>query len=76
MGIATFSQIYAYGIAGEWLTMRMRSRAFGSMMKQEMAWFDIKSNSVGALCARLSGDASAVQGVSFGWKKLHRNQFS
>lgn len=63
MGVSTFLQIYTYGVAGEWLTMRMRSRAFSSMLKQEVAWFDIKSNSVGALCARLSGDASAVQGV-------------
>lgn len=29
-----------------------------------MGWYDDQTNSVGALCARLSGDAAAVQGVS------------
>lgn len=29
-----------------------------------MGWYDDPKNSVGALCARLSGDAAAVQGVS------------
>lgn len=34
------------------------------MLKQEIAWFDDKSNGTGTLCARLSTDAAAVQGVS------------
>lgn len=34
------------------------------MMKQEMGWFDDAKNSVGALCVRLSGDCSSVQGAS------------
>jgi len=34
------------------------------MMRQEVAWFDDKANGTGSLCARLSGDAAAVQGVS------------
>lgn len=33
------------------------------MLKQEIAWFDDKSNGTGTLCARLSTDAAAVQGV-------------
>lgn len=44
--------------------MRVRSLAFGAMVKQEIAWFDDKANNTGALCARLSGEASSVQGVS------------
>lgn len=64
MAISTFTQIYTYGVAGEKLTMRIRSMSFSAMIKQEIAWFDLKSNSVGALCARLSGDASSIQGVS------------
>lgn len=32
-------------------------------MKQEMGWFDEKENSVGALSARLAGDAASVQGA-------------
>lgn len=32
-------------------------------MRQEMGWFDLKENGVGALCTRLSTDASLIQGV-------------
>lgn len=63
LGIGTFLQIWAYGVAGELLTMRLRSMTFATMLKQEMAWFDNKSNTVGALCSRLSSDTSNVQGV-------------
>jgi ATP-binding cassette subfamily B (MDR/TAP) protein 1 len=44
--------------------MRLRGELFESMVKQEVSWFDKKSNNSGSLCARLSGDASSVQGVS------------
>ncbi|KAK6631142.1 hypothetical protein RUM43_014238 [Polyplax serrata] len=64
MGMGTFVQIWAYGIAGELLTMRLRSKTFSAMLKQEMSWFDDKTNSVGALCSRLSGDTSNVQGAT------------
>lgn len=39
-------------------------KVFSAMLRQEMAWFDDEKNSVGALSAKLSGDTSAVQGVS------------
>ncbi|XP_037033409.1 ATP-dependent translocase ABCB1-like isoform X2 [Bradysia coprophila] len=64
VGGATFFQIWTYGIAGEYLTERVRDKAFKHMLKQEMAWFDDKTNGTGTLCARLSTDASAVQGAT------------
>ncbi|PNF43401.1 Multidrug resistance protein 1 [Cryptotermes secundus] len=64
VGIATFLQIYTYGVAGEKLTMRLRGELFESMVQQEVAWFDKKSNNSGSLCARLSGDAASVQGAT------------
>lgn len=57
-------QMYSFGVAGEKLTMRLRSLMFDAMVRQEVGWFDDKENSTGALCARLSGEASSVQGVS------------
>lgn len=33
------------------------------MLKQETAWFDQETNSIGALGVRLSSDCGAVQGV-------------
>ncbi|KAH8233003.1 hypothetical protein KR026_002905 [Drosophila bipectinata] len=64
VGFATFMQIYFFGIAGERLTERLRGLMFETMLKQEVAWFDDKANGTGSLCARLSGDAAAVQGAT------------
>ncbi|KAI7815643.1 ABC subfamily B member 5, partial [Rhyzopertha dominica] len=64
VGTATFFQIYMFGIAGERLTMRLRIEMFRAMLAQEMGWYDKPKNGVGALCARLSGDAAHVQGAT------------
>ncbi|XP_050450090.1 multidrug resistance protein homolog 49 isoform X4 [Cataglyphis hispanica] len=63
-GIGTFLQMYMFGLAGVRMTTRIRRMAFTAMLKQDMGWYDEDSNSVGALCARLSSDASAVQGAT------------
>lgn len=64
VGTATFLTIYTFSIAGENLTERLRGLAFRAMLRQELGWFDDKSNGTGSLCARLSGDAAAVQGAT------------
>lgn len=64
VGVATFFQIFTYGVAGEYLTERLRGKAFNHMLKQEIAWFDDKANGTGSLCARLSTDAAAIQGAT------------
>ncbi len=64
VGTAMFLQILMFTVAGEHLTLRMRKMAFRAMLGQEMGWFDQPANSTGALCARLSADAAAIQGVS------------
>jgi ATP-binding cassette subfamily B (MDR/TAP) protein 1 len=56
--------MYLFGLAGVQLTARLRVAAFSAMLRQEIGWFDEEKNSVGTLCARLSGDAASVQGVS------------
>jgi len=53
-----------FGLAGVRMTTRIRRMAFSAMLKQEMGWYDEDANSVGALCARLSSDAAAVQGAT------------
>ncbi|CAG0893493.1 unnamed protein product [Darwinula stevensoni] len=63
-GIAQFFMAYMFAIAGEKLTHRMRKVTFAAMMKQEMAWYDDVRHSTGALCARLSSDASSMQGAT------------
>ncbi|XP_054157883.1 ATP-dependent translocase ABCB1-like isoform X2 [Oppia nitens] len=63
-GFASFFQIYLFGITGERLTMRLRKTVFTAMLKQEIGWYDMQENSTGALCSRLSSDASSVQGAA------------
>uniref|UniRef100_A0A8C5JL82 Phosphatidylcholine translocator ABCB4 n=1 Tax=Junco hyemalis TaxID=40217 RepID=A0A8C5JL82_JUNHY len=59
-----FFQGFAFGKAGEILTMRLRFMAFKAMLRQDMAWFDNPKNSTGALTTRLANDASQVKGAT------------
>nr|AEQ19307.1 p-glycoprotein [Brachionus orientalis]AEQ19309.1 p-glycoprotein [Brachionus orientalis] len=67
-GVVTFIsnllQNSMFGISGENLTKRLRSKGFETMLKQEIAWFDSPDNSVGKLCTKLAVEAAAVQGAA------------
>jgi ATP-binding cassette subfamily B (MDR/TAP) protein 1 len=63
-GGTMFMQMFMFALAGESLTARLRRMTFHAMLKQEMAFYDDRNNNVGALCARLSGDAAHVQGAT------------
>ncbi|XP_047990871.1 ATP-dependent translocase ABCB1-like [Leguminivora glycinivorella] len=63
-GLANFIQVFFYGVAGEHLTERLRRMLFGKLLQQEIAFYDHKDNSTGALCARLAGEAASVQGAT------------
>ncbi|XP_045772549.1 ATP-dependent translocase ABCB1-like [Maniola jurtina] len=63
-GITNFIMVSMYGVAGEYLTARLRKLMFQNLLQQEIGFFDDKNNSTGALCARLSGEAAAVQGAT------------
>ncbi|XP_046965723.1 ATP-dependent translocase ABCB1 [Vanessa cardui] len=63
-GITNFVMVSMYGVAGEYLTARLRKNIFEKLLQQEIGFFDDKNNSTGALCARLSGEAAAVQGAT------------
>jgi len=52
------------GVAVERLTFILRHRTFAALLRQEMAFFDERENSVGVLVSRLSSDARTVQGLS------------
>jgi len=64
VGFAAFAQSFAFSVAGESLTSRLRGLSFQAILKQEIGFFDDEKNSVGSLCARLSGDAASVQGAT------------
>ena len=57
-------QNFTLAVAGERLTKRLRYLSFKAMLRQDISWFDQKTNSTGALAARLASDASEVKGVS------------
>ncbi|XP_073952769.1 multidrug resistance protein homolog 49-like [Choristoneura fumiferana] len=63
-GIAMCLQSVTFTNAGLRMTSRLRHRYFASLVKQEIGYFDRESNTVGAICARLSGDAAEVQGAT------------
>ena len=63
-GFGAFMQTFMLTIAGEKLTFRLRTLTFRSILGKEIGWFDQLENSVGSLCVRLSGDASAIQGAT------------
>lgn len=66
VGSATvqFISSFLLSVAGERLTKRMRYLSFQAMLRQDIAWFDKKGNSTGALTTKLATDASEVKGVS------------
>ncbi|CAF1173110.1 unnamed protein product [Rotaria sp. Silwood1] len=65
--IFRFFQYTAFAISGSKLTQRIRSKAFACLLRQEVAYFDRPENSSGAICTRLSSDASAIQEMTDGF---------
>ncbi|KAJ3042711.1 GTPase-activating protein [Rhizophlyctis rosea] len=59
-----FGKFTLFGVSGEKLTTRLRDRSFRSIMRQEIAWFDLENHSVGALTSNLSNRAQEVQNMS------------
>ncbi|CAK1588203.1 unnamed protein product [Parnassius mnemosyne] len=63
-GVSMFLQSATFTHAGLKMTTRLRHQYFSAILKQEIGFFDNESNTVGAMCARLSGDAAEVQGAT------------
>ncbi|XP_048488083.1 ATP-dependent translocase ABCB1 [Plutella xylostella] len=62
--VAMFLQSSTFTKAGLKMTTRLRLQYFESLLKQEMGYYDKASNSVGALCNRLSNDVAEVKGAT------------
>ncbi|GLU09935.1 hypothetical protein SLE2022_267700 [Rubroshorea leprosula] len=54
-------QHYNFAYMGERLTKRVRKKMLQNILTFEAAWFDEEKNSSGALCSRLSNEASMVK---------------
>ncbi|XP_022027243.1 putative ABC transporter B family member 8 isoform X1 [Helianthus annuus] len=56
-------QHYNFAYMGEQLTKRIRSKMLEKILTFEPAWFDDEYNASGALCSRLSNEASMVKSL-------------
>lgn len=63
-GISMCIQSSTFTTAGLKMTTRLRYKYFSALLRQEIGYFDRESNTVGAVCARLSGDTAEVQGAT------------
>ncbi|XP_010249502.1 PREDICTED: putative ABC transporter B family member 8 [Nelumbo nucifera] len=61
--LINLSQHYNFAYMGEHLTRRIRLRMLEKILTFETAWFDEEHNSSGALCSRLSNEASMVKSL-------------
>lgn len=68
LAVAAWISNYLYmsmnGISGERLTRKMRSLAFQALLRQEVAYFDLKENEIGNLTTRLATEATTVKGLT------------
>ncbi|CAF3824275.1 unnamed protein product [Rotaria magnacalcarata] len=59
--VLNFLQYTVIAIAGLQLTQRIRSKAFGCLFRQEVAYFDRSEKTSGAISVHLSSDAAAFK---------------
>jgi ATP-binding cassette subfamily B (MDR/TAP) protein 1 len=59
--LATVCEHAAFGVINGRMTARVRGAAFRTVLRQEMAFFDEKENSVGQLAGKLAIDAALVK---------------
>ncbi|KAJ0183787.1 hypothetical protein K1T71_000210 [Dendrolimus kikuchii] len=63
-GLSMFLQSTTFTTAGLKMTTRLRHQYFSALLRQDMSYYDKESNTVGAICARLSGDTAEIQGAT------------
>ncbi|XP_070561508.1 ATP-dependent translocase ABCB1-like isoform X2 [Ptychodera flava] len=64
IGLSNFFFSWMFGVSGERLTKRMRSKAFKAMLRQDIGWFDDPKHNTGALTTRLATDASNIKNAT------------
>lgn len=57
-------QCYSFGQTGENLTMGLRLKVFGNLLRQDVTYFDDELHSTGKICTRLATDAPNVKAVN------------
>lgn len=62
--IAYWGQGTAFAYCSERLVHRVRDRAFSTMLRQDIAYFDKEENNAGALTSFLSTETTKIEGIS------------
>lgn len=62
--IVSFLQVILPGYVGEKLSIRMRVKTMDSLLSKPMFYFDMDSNSAGALCDRFNSYISNIQSIA------------
>jgi len=62
--LASIWQMYGFEVAGDRLVAKLRDLTFRSLIHQDIAFFDRKKNSTGAITTRLSDEAMLVRGLA------------
>lgn len=60
----TFTQKFAFGIVGENITLNIRQKLYGSLLRKNMGWFDARENAPGVLTSVLASDVQTLNGAS------------
>ncbi|ETL82115.1 hypothetical protein L917_17662 [Phytophthora nicotianae] len=63
-GVSVMMQHYGFGVVSQRLVSRVRLATFSAMLEQEIGWFDLDENSLGALVSRLSTDSTVLQAMT------------
>ena len=60
--VGSIIMFYAFGTATERINKRVRDKAFKALIRQEVAWYDVRS--VGQITSQLSDDAAMIHSFS------------
>jgi len=66
-GINFISAIIAknsYGNLGENVTLKIRQILYGSILRKNIGWFDLRENGISILTSAMAQDTSIINGVS------------
>lgn len=55
---------YSFGVIGENVTLRIRQQLYGTIIRKNIGFFDVKDNAPGVLSATMASDASTINGAA------------
>ncbi|EQC25368.1 hypothetical protein SDRG_16777 [Saprolegnia diclina VS20] len=62
--VSVVVQNYGFAVVAERLTHRLRYMGFKAMLHQDVGWFDLETNSSGALTTRLATDTAMIMAMT------------